>query len=110
MATVALRAWRPTRPRPTFSRRIRLLHRQLALERHPLLSALGQSDASERPPRSISSSSGPRTASSSSPKAGDYSRNMLSICIQPDEGIHLTIEAKIPDQQIAKSVDMELAL
>ena len=41
-------------------------------------------------------------------ETGDYSRNMLSICIQPDEGIHLTIEAKIPDQQIAKSVDMEL--
>lgn len=41
-------------------------------------------------------------------ESGDYSRNMLSICIQPDEGIHLTIEAKIPDQQIAKSVDMEL--
>ncbi|MCY3833721.1 MAG: glucose-6-phosphate dehydrogenase [Chloroflexi bacterium] len=41
-------------------------------------------------------------------ESGDYSRNMLSICIQPDEGIHLTIEAKIPDHQIAKSVDMEL--
>ncbi len=41
-------------------------------------------------------------------ESGDYSRNMLSICIQPDEGIHLTIEAKIPDQPIAKSVDMEL--
>ncbi len=41
-------------------------------------------------------------------ESGDYSRNMLSICIQPDEGIHLTIEAKIPDQSIAKSVDMEL--
>jgi glucose-6-phosphate 1-dehydrogenase len=41
-------------------------------------------------------------------ESGDHSRNMLSICIQPDEGIHLTIEAKIPDQQIAKSVDMEL--
>ena len=41
-------------------------------------------------------------------ETGDYSRNMLSICIQPDEGIHLTIEAKIPDRQIAKSVDMEL--
>lgn len=38
----------------------------------------------------------------------DFSRNMLSICIQPDEGMHLTIEAKIPDQQLAKSVDMEL--
>ena len=41
-------------------------------------------------------------------ESGDYSRNMLSICIQPDEGIHLTIEAKVPDRQIAKSVDMEL--
>jgi len=40
-------------------------------------------------------------------ETGDYSRNMLSICIQPDEGIHLTVEAKIPDRQIAKSVDME---
>ncbi len=38
----------------------------------------------------------------------DYARNVLSICIQPDEGMHLTIKAKIPDQQIAKSVDMEL--
>lgn len=38
----------------------------------------------------------------------DLSRNMLSICIQPDEGMHLTIEAKIPDQQVAKSIDMEV--
>ncbi|MCY3865082.1 MAG: glucose-6-phosphate dehydrogenase [Chloroflexi bacterium] len=38
----------------------------------------------------------------------DFARNVLSICIQPDEGIHLTIKAKIPDEQIAKSVDMEL--
>ncbi len=41
-------------------------------------------------------------------ESGDYSRNMLSICIQPDEGIHLTIEAKIPDKSIARSADMEL--
>ena len=41
-------------------------------------------------------------------ESGDPSRNMLSICIQPDEGMHMTIQAKIPDQQIAKSVDMEL--
>ncbi len=41
-------------------------------------------------------------------ESGDYSRNMLSICIQPDEGIHLTIEAKIPDKTIARSADMEL--
>lgn len=37
----------------------------------------------------------------------DFSRNMLSICIQPDEGIHMTIEAKVPDTQLARSVDME---
>lgn len=41
-------------------------------------------------------------------ESDDLSRNMLSICIQPDEGIHLTIEAKIPDQQIAKSIDVEM--
>lgn len=52
----------------------------------------------KRPPNSIFELS----------ESGDFSRNMLSICIQPDEGIHLTVQAKIPDQQIAKSVDMEL--
>ena len=41
-------------------------------------------------------------------ESGDASRNMLSICIQPDEGMHMTIQAKVPDRQIAKSVDMEL--
>jgi glucose-6-phosphate 1-dehydrogenase len=41
-------------------------------------------------------------------ESDDYSRNMLSICIQPDEGMHLTIEAKIPDQQVAKSIDLEV--
>ncbi len=38
----------------------------------------------------------------------DLSRNLLSICIQPDEGMHLTIQAKIPDEKLAKSVDMEV--
>ncbi len=34
--------------------------------------------------------------------------NMLSICIQPDEGIHLKFEAKVPDSmQVTRSVDME---
>ena len=41
-------------------------------------------------------------------ESGDLSRNMLSICIQPDEGMHMTIQAKIPDHQFAKSVNMEL--
>src|SRR5512137_46824 len=34
--------------------------------------------------------------------------NILSLCIQPDEGIHLRFEAKIPDQeQEMRSVDMD---
>ena len=33
---------------------------------------------------------------------------MLSICIQPDEGMHLTIEAKVPDEQFSKSIDLEV--
>ncbi len=34
--------------------------------------------------------------------------NMLSICIQPDEGIHLSVEAKVPDTSAEmRSVDME---
>ena len=37
----------------------------------------------------------------------DFTPNMLSICIQPDEGIHLKFEAKVPDQRETRSVDME---
>ena len=34
--------------------------------------------------------------------------NILSLCIQPDEGIHLMFEAKVPDSdQDMRSVDME---
>jgi glucose-6-phosphate 1-dehydrogenase len=34
--------------------------------------------------------------------------NILSLCIQPDEGIHLRFEAKIPDQeQEMRSVEMD---
>jgi glucose-6-phosphate 1-dehydrogenase len=34
--------------------------------------------------------------------------NILSMCIQPDEGIHLTIQSKVPDSdQDMRSVDME---
>jgi glucose-6-phosphate 1-dehydrogenase len=34
--------------------------------------------------------------------------NILSVCIQPDEGIHLMFEAKVPDSdQDMRSVDME---
>lgn len=34
--------------------------------------------------------------------------NILSLCIQPDEGIHLSFEAKVPDSnQEMRSVDME---
>ncbi|MEQ8674305.1 MAG: glucose-6-phosphate dehydrogenase [Aggregatilineales bacterium] len=33
--------------------------------------------------------------------------NTLSICIQPDEGIHLRFDAKQPDSRIGRAVDME---
>jgi glucose-6-phosphate 1-dehydrogenase len=33
--------------------------------------------------------------------------NRISLCIQPDEGIHQTIEAKMPDESRTRSVDME---
>lgn len=38
----------------------------------------------------------------------EFARNKLSICIQPDEGIHLSFDAKLPDSsQETRSVDME---
>ncbi|GAB4524588.1 MAG: glucose-6-phosphate dehydrogenase [Anaerolineae bacterium] len=33
--------------------------------------------------------------------------NTLSLCIQPDEGIHLAFEAKLPDSRDGRIVDME---
>lgn len=39
---------------------------------------------------------------------GDFHANTLSICVQPDEGIHLKFEAKIPGSlQETQSVDLE---
>jgi glucose-6-phosphate 1-dehydrogenase len=41
-------------------------------------------------------------------KEGDsFSRNILSLCIQPDEGIHLQFEAKIPGANGFRQVDMD---
>ena len=38
----------------------------------------------------------------------DFTPNLLSICIQPDEGIHLKFEAKVPGSfQETRSVEME---
>ena len=38
----------------------------------------------------------------------DLSSNALALCLQPDEGIHLKFEAKVPDQEMSiQSVDME---
>lgn len=37
----------------------------------------------------------------------DFTPNILSLCIQPDEGIHLKFEAKVPDRLETRSVDME---
>ena len=42
------------------------------------------------------------------PEASDFTPNILSLCIQPDEGIHLRFEAKVPDSdQEMRSVDMD---
>jgi glucose-6-phosphate 1-dehydrogenase len=42
------------------------------------------------------------------PDGQDFSPNILSLCIQPDEGIHLRFEAKLPDSnQEMRSVDMD---
>jgi len=38
----------------------------------------------------------------------DFTPNIISICIQPNEGIHLKFQAKVPDsEQEIRSVDME---
>lgn len=40
--------------------------------------------------------------------ASEFSPNILSLCIQPDEGIHLKFQAKTPNSdQDMRSVDME---
>ena len=42
------------------------------------------------------------------PEGSDFTPNILSLCIQPDEGIHLRFEAKIPGlEQEMRSVDMD---
>ena len=42
------------------------------------------------------------------PDQSKFLPNILSLCIQPDEGIHLTFEAKVPDSdQDMRSVDMD---
>jgi len=42
------------------------------------------------------------------PEGNDFTPNILSLCIQPDEGIHLRFEAKVPDSdQEMRSVDMD---
>jgi len=42
------------------------------------------------------------------PEDSDFTPNILSLCIQPDEGIHLRFEAKVPDSdQEMRSVDMD---
>jgi len=42
------------------------------------------------------------------PPNHDFTPNILSLCIQPDEGIHLKFEIKVPDSvQESRSVDMD---
>jgi glucose-6-phosphate 1-dehydrogenase len=41
-------------------------------------------------------------------EGSEITPNILSLCIQPDEGIHLRFEAKVPDhEQEMRSVDMD---
>jgi glucose-6-phosphate 1-dehydrogenase len=40
-------------------------------------------------------------------QTSDFQPNILSMCIQPDEGIHLQMQAKIPDRSAMQSVSME---
>jgi len=41
-------------------------------------------------------------------QSSEFTPNILSMCIQPDEGIHLRFEAKVPDSdQEMRSVDMD---
>ena len=42
------------------------------------------------------------------PPGSNFSPNVLSLCIQPDEGIHLRFQAKVPDsEQEMRPVDMD---
>ena len=42
------------------------------------------------------------------PENAGFAANTLSLCIQPDEGIHLSFEAKVPDSvQETRTVDMD---
>ena len=42
------------------------------------------------------------------PPGSDITPNILSLCIEPDEGMHLRFEAKVPDsEQEMRSVDMD---
>jgi glucose-6-phosphate 1-dehydrogenase len=42
------------------------------------------------------------------PKGFEFTPNIISICIQPNEGIHLKFQSKVPDSdQDMRSVDME---
>ena len=42
------------------------------------------------------------------PEGSEITPNILSMCIQPDEGMHLRFEAKVPDiEQAMRSVDMD---
>jgi glucose-6-phosphate 1-dehydrogenase len=41
------------------------------------------------------------------PRDDGFTPNVLTLCIQPDEGIHLTFEAKLPDSNETRSVNMD---
>jgi glucose-6-phosphate 1-dehydrogenase len=43
------------------------------------------------------------------PREDGFAPNVLTICIQPDEGIHLSFEAKLPDSSETRSVNMDFS-
>ncbi len=79
-------------------RRAQAAHRQLALGGRAVLPARGQGACPSASPRSPSTSSARRTRSSGRRRAAGSptSPNVLSIRIQPDEGISLKFGSKVP--------------
>ncbi|MCK7475326.1 MAG: hypothetical protein MZV49_21700 [Rhodopseudomonas palustris] len=91
---------RLARPRPTSA--LKLFDRQLALGRRAVLPAHRQARfGAKRTGGRRSSSSRRRLRCSAAPRCENLSPNYLVIGIEPDEGISLQFNAKIPGPQIA---------
>jgi glucose-6-phosphate 1-dehydrogenase len=97
--------------RPRFAdahlRRAQALHRQLALEGRALSTCAPARPCPPAPAPSSSSSRRRPTSCSASARNKSFTPNMLTICIQPDEGVHLRFETKVPDT-IAESRSVKM--